>query len=630
MIYIEQNALNKIFVDVSSATGSTKNFLWNLQNSQGMNVKNFIPRDITSTYPSQYAGKYNVFEFSTFYALPENLTPTGTSVVNIHLPNLNQFWCGIYEQNGIVNLDPSNSSLVVNSLAFSFIDPSQEYYTGNTANTANNVVYYAAGSVAPSNTPTQSPTHTPTPTPTITPTTTCSITDTLYGISYSYIGLEKYEFELWNSNGNAMNAPCDVDITLTLLYSGGSSENKIITFPAGTNFVSVDYTGTLPFTPTGFTMSNITSCPCYNIETTNRYTGYFCSDNTPSTRWFIYPDSWSKFLLFTQPNPDECLYLQRRYDNNYNQLFVADISVLNSCGDCPAPSPTPTPTPTITETQTPTPTPTITETPTQTPTNTPTPSFTPTPSPSLVDPDYQAILNYATSQGYTLPSASGQTLQNQLVVDLKTAGIWNDLDIFYVFATDGDEDFAKLDWKGLSTYNLTKNGAISFFTNVGFQPDTFNIANYLNTNFIWNLNGTAYTLNDACRFVWDYDATATGSVYDGQLNGPRNTFNGLVSLGQRINSDTADLPTTFDNTGTGLKIIQRTSSSNVNMYNNTSTPTSFTQASSSTTANEPQTIFRRGGSGTSRNILSVYGMGASLSGMENDLLTSVSNYMGGI
>ena len=39
------------------------------------------------------------------------------------------------------------------------------------------------------------------------------------------------------------------------------------------------------------------------------------------------------------------------------------------------------------------------------------------------DPDYQAVLDYATTQGYTLPSASQQTAQNQLVLDLKAAGV---------------------------------------------------------------------------------------------------------------------------------------------------------------------------------------------------------------
>jgi hypothetical protein len=55
----------------------------------------------------------------------------------------------------------------------------------------------------------------------------------------------------------------------------------------------------------------------------------------------------------------------------------------------------------------------------------------------LFDADYQAVLDYATTQGYTLPSAGQQTLQNQLVVDLKAGGIWSKLDTFGVFATDG-------------------------------------------------------------------------------------------------------------------------------------------------------------------------------------------------
>ena len=196
MIYIENNSLNKIFVDVSAATGNTPNYLWNLQNSQGRNVKNFIPRDITATYPSQYAGKYRVFEFSTIPTLPENLTPTGTSVVNIYLPNQNQFWLGIYEQSGIGNLNPTNAALVLNSLTFTFVENESEYYSGNTGNTADNVIYYSDGvavsptptitstptptiTTTPSETPTQTPTETPTSTPTQTPTQTPTNTPTI-------------------------------------------------------------------------------------------------------------------------------------------------------------------------------------------------------------------------------------------------------------------------------------------------------------------------------------------------------------------------------------------------------------------------------------------------------------------
>lgn len=177
MIYIEQDALNKIFVDVSFFTGNSPNFLWNLQNSQGMNVKNFIPRDITATFPSQYAGKYKVFEFSTIPTLPENLTPTGTSVVNIVLPNLNQFWLGIYEQNNITNLIPNEDVRVYTSLAFAFWETESEYYTGNTSNTADNVIYYENGGINLS--PTPSPTSTLTPTPSITPTSTLTPTPSI-------------------------------------------------------------------------------------------------------------------------------------------------------------------------------------------------------------------------------------------------------------------------------------------------------------------------------------------------------------------------------------------------------------------------------------------------------------------
>ena len=38
------------------------------------------------------------------------------------------------------------------------------------------------------------------------------------------------------------------------------------------------------------------------------------------------------------------------------------------------------------------------------------------------DADYQAILDYATIEGYTLPSEGQQTLQNTLVTSLKSAG----------------------------------------------------------------------------------------------------------------------------------------------------------------------------------------------------------------
>ena len=278
---------------------------------------------------------------------------------------------------------------------------------------------------------------------------------------------------------------------------------------------------------------------------------------------------------------------------------------------------------------TPSPTPTSTVTPTPTITVTPTPTLTPSPSAIVFDSSYQAILNYATSQGFTLPSFSGQTKQNQLVVNFKSAGIWNDLDIFYVFATDGSEDFAKINWKNPGVYTIIENGTVNFTTNIGFKTAAANVANFFSTQYSTQTNKTGYTLTDASRFTWDYDGTGTG-VYDGAFGGPRESFNGLNDSGQRIQQDNTNLPSAFNNVGVGLKLIQRTSSSNVNMYNNTSTPTSFVRNNTGLIAGA-QLIFKRGDNsspGTYR--LSIYGLGASLSGKESNLLNHTTSYMTGL
>ena len=113
---------------------------------------------------------------------------------------------------------------------------------------------------------------------------------------------------------------------------------------------------------------------------------------------------------------------------------------------------------------------------------------------ALTDADYQAVLDYATTQGYTLPSASQQLLQNQLVVDLKDAGVWSKLDIFYLFATDGDSDFASINWKDPNTFEITEVNSPTFTTNQGFSSD--GASSYLNTNFNLSTSGTNYTQDD--------------------------------------------------------------------------------------------------------------------------------------
>jgi hypothetical protein len=451
MIYIEQNALNKIFVDVSYATGSTPNFLWNLKNSQGMNVKNFIPRDITSTYPSQYAGKYNVFEFSTIPSLPENLTPTGTSVVNIHLPNLNQFWLGIHEQNNIINLNPTLSPLVLNSLAFSFWDNTNEYYSGNTGNTADNVIYYAAGSVL-TPTPTATITSTPTQTPTQTPTSTNTSTPT----------------------------------------------------PTASSVPISTPTSTETPTPTPTITSTETPTPTPTITSTE----------------------------------------------------------------------TPTPTPTITSTETPTPTPTMTSTltptptitPTETTTPTPTPTLTPSPTPLVLEAEYQAVLDRAGSLGFDVPAYTQQSKQNQLVVDLKNAGLWTKLSAFYMFRLDTSDGaspgFTFINWitptatisslvrantsvpfptlTSNSGWTFSQTNSIQLGQNVGSSPNPISL-----TGTTGNTEGVYYT-----QFIGN-STSGSNNIWQTNNNGWNRTFYNNTSSHNVFRG--IGLTSTYDFTGTGFK-----------------------------------------------------------------------------
>ena len=108
--------------------------------------------------------------------------------------------------------------------------------------------------------------------------------------------------------------------------------------------------------------------------------------------------------------------------------------------------------------------------------------------------EYQAILAYANSSIFIIPNLAEQTLQNQLIIDLKTAGIWDKLDGFYMFAnniTDSNGGFARINWKNPSANyataapNLPSISAKSGFTGNGTnQGLSLNLAANTGTNFL--------------------------------------------------------------------------------------------------------------------------------------------------
>lgn len=236
------------------------------------------------------------------------------------------------------------------------------------------------------------------------------------------------------------------------------------------------------------------------------------------------------------------------------------------------------------------------------------------------DADYQAVLNRATALGYTLPSASQQIKQNNLVLALKAGGIWNKLDVLYIFANDGGSNFSTLNWKSPLNFQATLINTPTFTTNQGFTGN--GTSSYINTNFIPLVNGVNYTLNNASRYLYLYTGGASSS-----LDGTDTSINNIQfsnSVAQRINSSNS-LNSTFSfATGTPTKSIHRTSSTNVELFNGT-VQSSKTQTSVALPATN-QYILRNGTLyGDSK--VSFYAIGASLVSENTAFVNAFNTYI---
>ena len=239
------------------------------------------------------------------------------------------------------------------------------------------------------------------------------------------------------------------------------------------------------------------------------------------------------------------------------------------------------------------------------------------------DADYQAVLNYATTQGYTLPSAGQQTLQNQLLVDLKTAGVWSKLDTFAVFATNGSSDFALIDWIRLSQYTAVNSP--TFTTNVGFQGN--GTSSYVDTNFNPLTSGVNYTLNNASRYFFPHAFSGIGRM-DGNTSGNVNSITRQSVTTQRINSSASNLAIAFDYTAViNSKSIHRTSSVSVDLYNGIVGTTGVQTSVAIFNSNQ---FVLRSGTSYAAHTASAYAMGASLVAENTDFVNAYNTYKSAI
>ena len=125
------------------------------------------------------------------------------------------------------------------------------------------------------------------------------------------------------------------------------------------------------------------------------------------------------------------------------------------------------------------------------------------PGTAKFDADYQAVLDKAISQGYAFPTSAHLGLQNLFVKELKEKGIWDELDLLYVFAVstvDNTNNFTRLNFKDPNRFELGLTNAPTWTANQGWSNSG---TSRLTTGFTLNSTDDAvnYTRDDAGGFA---------------------------------------------------------------------------------------------------------------------------------
>lgn len=132
------------------------------------------------------------------------------------------------------------------------------------------------------------------------------------------------------------------------------------------------------------------------------------------------------------------------------------------------------------------------------------------------------LLTTATSKGYTLPSANCQKLINTFIDYLIKNGIWAKMDNLYVLATDGDLNFATLNWKNPNAYQLLRFNNPTFTSKKGYAGD--GVSAYLSTQFNPSVaNGLGANIskddvNVTCYMDTVNDSSGVQKFFFGALN----------------------------------------------------------------------------------------------------------------
>lgn len=252
------------------------------------------------------------------------------------------------------------------------------------------------------------------------------------------------------------------------------------------------------------------------------------------------------------------------------------------------------------------------------------------------EPEYLAVLSYATSQGYTLPKRDQNNKNNRKIKRLKEEGIFAELDLLYNFKqAAGLANFSTINWINPGTYNVTQSNSafVPFFEADRGYKGHGSSGSFFSTNYIPSTNATNAILDDVGVFFKTYDEIS------GSVAGTRNSSLNNFSIGKSTigNSNTFLHGTTnggnlFRSEFDAASHIVHAKNNDTHSYylNGVFTASAIYSSTSSFLSSFELTVFANNNGGTKISLftggIEYFGLGSSYVGGKAAQLTSIFSY----
>jgi len=243
---------------------------------------------------------------------------------------------------------------------------------------------------------------------------------------------------------------------------------------------------------------------------------------------------------------------------------------------------------------------------------------------------YQVVLNYATGQNWGLPNDAQRSVQNTLMTSFVNSGIFAKLDALYILATNGSQEFSRINWISPGSNNLTASGAPAptFDSNLGWRV-TSTGTGYMDTNFkftgtskLRQTSGSAFAWIE--QFANGYFLGHAGTAGDDELT---LRFNNQNNQNNRMMAN-ANSSVNINFSGNGLKAGYSTAANTQKYYSaNTLINTEGRPSQGPDTQNNVSLFRSANNYAAGGQRVALFGFGENIESSHSQLYTALNTYM---